>query len=271
MRRERVHRVRHVRVTQVPAFVPARIHGAVVRLRVGDEPGVLLGVEAGVRVLGPSSPPPLQLHELGPDLLLARVRLPRRGGLAIDVGLGAEVVEAGVALAGPLRGIRVYRIQPGHHLPHGVVKAVQVHAVEARPLLRRHRGVVGAHPGDQLLHLPVAPHPPRESLEVAQGASGVRVLPVTPHERVDTEGGRPVGLHHQRVEALFGDEAAGEGGACLVELVCPVCGLAQQDEPRITDALDERVQVRSAARHGERGGSDALQQGGRHLRGVLLH
>jgi hypothetical protein len=97
-----------VAVAQVPAVDVAAEGGAVILLRVDDEPRILLGVEDAVRVdivVATLGGKPLQLDELVDGRLLARLGVAEQRGVCVQLRVAAEVVEAGVPVA-CLRGDR---------------------------------------------------------------------------------------------------------------------------------------------------------------------
>ena len=74
---------------------------------------------------------PLQVDELLDYFMLAGLTCPESRREAVDLGVVvAEVIEAGIALAGARRGGRVDPVQIGDDLVDRPVQAVQVQAVE---------------------------------------------------------------------------------------------------------------------------------------------
>ena len=97
--------VDHVPIAEVPRVGAPAEHRAVVRLRVPDQTGILLGVEELVRGDPPVAarvgrPLTVQLDELCDDLPLAGGVQPQSGGVSVLLRLPAELIETGVALAG---------------------------------------------------------------------------------------------------------------------------------------------------------------------------
>jgi hypothetical protein len=97
--RQRVQRLRHVRVAQVPRIWPSDEHRAIVLLGVQHETCVLLGkdvvigrnVSVALRVLGGAA---LQIHQLRDDLAFARSAHVERRGVAIRLSRFAVIFEA---------------------------------------------------------------------------------------------------------------------------------------------------------------------------------
>ena len=132
---QRVERIRHVPVAQVPGGHLIEEHRAVVGLGVRDHAGVLLGIEelvvghraAAPRVIGRPAP---QFDQLADDLLLARLGQVQVRHEAIDLGLLTEAVETGVAFARLFGRFRVDLLEIMQHSFHRRVQAVKVEAVK---------------------------------------------------------------------------------------------------------------------------------------------
>ena len=110
-----------------------------------------------------------------------------------------------------------------------------------------------AQPADEVEDVGVPPHPGRETLEAGKRVRGLGVLAGAAHEAVDPERVGPVGLDGDGVESLLANEAFRQDGALPVELVRAVRGLADQDEARAADPVEERVVVRGRSRQREHG------------------
>jgi hypothetical protein len=243
---ERVQRAGHVAVAQVPALDAPAEHGAVVALRVDHEAGVLLREEGVVARLAA-----LELDQLLHGLSLARLGAPDPRLVGVDLRIGAEVVEAGVALAragGGLGGDLLEVVDGGLHR---AVQAVEVQPVEAHLGLARGQGVIEvAQPPGELRDLGVAPHPDREAAEVLQGLLGGAVVRLCAYEAVEPVGVGPVGLHGYRSVAGLRYEALGDRGPFGVELVRAVGGLPEEGEAALRRSLDQRVVVLNCAGQG---------------------
>ena len=156
---QRVERVDHVLVPQVPGRHPAPEHRAVVLLRRLDRPGILLGVEQLVLGEQPVTPGvlhgvTLEVDELVDRLPFAGVAGPECCLVAVRLRVLAEVVEAGVALPCAGRSGGIHRFEVGDDLLDGPEEAVKVEAVEARLcLLAAGRAVVALpQPPDEVQH-----------------------------------------------------------------------------------------------------------------------
>ncbi len=99
--------------------------------------------------------------------------------------------------------------------------------------------VSASQPADELVHVFVAPHPGRESRERRERQ--LRAGPIAEHVVIDPGGVGPVGLDGDEVEAAPFDEGLRDPRPHPVELARAVGGLAQQDEARVSDALEQGV------------------------------
>src|SRR5919106_2477740 len=261
---QRLQRLDHVAVAQVPRRHLLEEHRAVVRLGILHQARVLLGIEHLIlrhatiapRVLGG---PALQLDQLADDLLLARLGDAGTGDEAVDLGVLAELVEARVTLARPLCRLGIDLFEEPEHGLHRGAQAIEVEAVEAdfRRVLRK-RVVVRPQPLDELDHVGVAPHPRRKASEVGERLYGIEVIAHASHVAVDAVRVGPIGFDRDRREAFLLDQPLGDLGALAVELVRAVRRLAEQREARIADQVHERVVVPRSA--GQRLGAAAHRQ-----------
>ncbi len=104
------------------------------------------------------------------------------------------------------------------------------------------REVAGTQPSDEVVDLFVAPHPGRETCEGREGQLGAGRI--TEDVVVDAGGVRPVCLDGDEVEATTRDELFRDPGAHPIELAGPVRGLAEENEPRASDAFEQSIQGR---------------------------
>src|SRR5260370_41008785 len=110
MRGEGFNCLGHVPVTQVPRGDLFEEHGAVILLRVLYQAGVLLGIKSfffrhdtiASSILRGMA---LEFDELADDLVLARFRDTGSCQEAIDLGILAAMIEAGIPYPGPLAGL----------------------------------------------------------------------------------------------------------------------------------------------------------------------
>ena len=201
VRDERLERLGHVAVAQVPGRDAARgtSRGSTPRR---SRPGarsarrrrtVLVESPVAARELGG---PLLQLDELLDDLLLARLGAAEAGLVAVDLGVVAEVVEAGVALAGALRRLGVDSLQVARRPPPSRRAGCRGRARRSRPC--------GAPAGsaslcsrsqlDEVEHVGVAPHPGGKRRKSASASSALVVVAGAAHVAVDAVRVGPVGL-----------------------------------------------------------------------------
>jgi len=155
-----------VAVAHVPGGGPAADHGTVVGLGVLHHQRVLLGGEAGLRVVLVPVDTAAQLREQRHDLLLAgsrdESRRPRVLPRVLAVGL-----EAPVGAPGGGHGVGIRAFQVAYDLVHRLRETVDVQAVETDlPPLGKTLVVPPEHlgEGDDLL---VGPHPGRPPLKGA--------------------------------------------------------------------------------------------------------
>lgn len=175
-------------------------------------------------------------NQLRDHFVLAGHCTPVSEGVAVGLAGGADVVEAGVALAGPTGLRRIDGIQVPDDRLHRRRQAVEVEAVEAR--LRRGMAlcvVARSEPLHELEDLAVAPHPRREPTEVGERRIRVAVERHPHHVPVHAVCIGPVGFDGDCAEAVVVDEPAGDSSPLAVELPGPVGGLAYEDETMIAD------------------------------------
>jgi hypothetical protein len=248
VRHQRLEGLDHVTVAQVPRGHVAQEHRPVVSLCVRHQPRILLGMKrlvdgdqaVALDVVHRSG---AQRAELRHRRFGAGRRSTQAGEEAIVLRVGAEAIEAGIALARRLGrgGIRI--VEEAQHRVHRRVQAVQVEAVEPRACARRERVVVRAQPLDEIDDVGVAPHPRREAAEVAERRRSARLGAHAANMAIDAIGVRPVRLDCHCREALLDDQPLRDRRAQPVELVRAVRRLAQQHVVRIADQVEQRVEV----------------------------
>ena len=247
MGHERVQRIGHVGVSQVPRRDAPLKHGAVILLGVEDEARVLLGLEIIV-LRHPSVPGGVlggaaaELHELRHHLLFAGLAESESRRIAVGLHVLPEMVEAGVALPGPPRGGGVHGVEVTEDRLHGGVQAIEVEAVEPRrPIALAF--VVRAEPAHEVQDVGVAPHPGRKAPETRQRLGCVAVFAASPHVAVHPPGVGPVAFDRHRPEPLFGQQPFRDLGPHPVELVGAVGSFADQNEVRLADGGQQRLEV----------------------------
>ena len=101
--------------------------------------------------------------------------------------------------------------------------------MEAHLFLGRLRHVVAAQKGNEIVNVPVSPHPRREPAERRHPRRLVRLVPY-----MSVNGGSvwPVRLHRHDREAVTLDQSPGNGGAGTIELRGAMRRFAEEDDPR---------------------------------------
>ena len=107
-----------------------------------------------------------------------------------------------------------------------------------------------AQPSDEVEHVGVAPHPGREALESAERIDRLGVIVCAANVPVDSVGIRPIALDADGVESLLNDQPFGELRPHGIELVRAVRRLADQDDRRVADHLEEPVVFSAIAGEG---------------------
>jgi hypothetical protein len=204
--------------------------------------------------------PRAHLVQLRQHAMLARRRgaEPRRVGVALAVLV--EAVEAAVAFARLLGGLRIVFVEIVQHLVDRAEHAVQVQAVEAG--LRARAGIMPALPLDEGDDVAVAPHPGGEAPEAAERLLRVAVGAAPAHVAVDAIGVGPVGFDGDGVEAVLFDQQLRDARAFGVELVRAVRGFAEQHEAALRGHGEQFVVVVVGADQRHQGGEDVVVQGG---------
>ncbi len=137
------------------------------------------------------------------------------------------------------------------------MQAVEVEAVESGLLLGRQPLVVSAEPGYELVEHGVPPHPLRKTPESRERLVCRGVIAESADEPVHAPRIGPVPFDGDRAKPALFDECSRDGRAKRVELVRAVRRFAKQHEPRIADALEQRVHVGSVVKR-RREGPDQL-------------
>ena len=98
-----------------------------------------------------------------------------------------------------------------------------------------------AKPFEKRHDIRVAPHPAREAGEVSKRTGRVAIVAGEPDPPVRAIRVRPVRLDGDDVEAFSNDERFGELRPRAIELVRSVRRLADEDDARVADYVDERT------------------------------
>ena len=105
-------------VSQIPGGDATAEHGAVVGGGIAGDPRILLGEKLFVRAGASVAPTQLggtllELEQLSDDFILAIFGQTEGNHLPIDLGVVAEIVEAGVTGASARRGVRIDLVEVG--------------------------------------------------------------------------------------------------------------------------------------------------------------
>src|SRR5947208_719919 len=90
----------------------------------------------------------------------------------------------------------------------------------------------------------------RKAFEAAQGFFGGLIFAAAADVAVHTQGVGPIGFPAEEIELVFANEAFGDFGAGVVELVRAVAGFAEQHEAAFAGMAKQAVEVVAVA--GER-------------------
>src|SRR5437899_7764999 len=112
MPNQRLERLGHMTVAQIPGRDPPTKHRAVILFRILHYPRVLLGEKEFV--LGHEAiplcifgSPPAQLDQLSDYIVLARSAETKSRGVTIGLSVFPEMVKAGIAITRPPGGLRI--------------------------------------------------------------------------------------------------------------------------------------------------------------------
>ena len=196
----------------------------------------------------------LPFHQLIHQLVFTRCGESETAGIRIRRKVVAEALDAGAAVAGaPARiGIAIVEI-PDNGFERSM-ETVEIEPVESGfCLTARQRIVMRAHPGGEVDHLVVAPHPGLEAPETGQRLDIRLRVALAAHIRGETVGEQrlagdragvqPVGFYGDRVEILFHNQAPGNLGALHVEFLGAVGPFSDEHETGVANALEQRIVV----------------------------
>ena len=119
------------------------------------------------------------------------------------------------------------------------MQAVEVEPIEARLAAPAQRVVVRAEPSDEIQHVCIAPHPRGKASEPAQRLGSVGVTASAANISIHAISIRPIRLDRDHRKPLFLNQAFGDLRAVPIELVRPMRCLAEEDETRIADELEQ--------------------------------
>ena len=203
-----------------------------------------------------------QVRQLVHHLLFARFRQSEACRVPVGLRVVAEVIEAGIAGAGPAGSLGVHLAEVAENRRHGGMKTVEIQPIETRFLPLRGGSIVeGAQPADKVQHVRISPHPQRKAPEVAQRLDAVGITARASHIPVDPIGVRPVGFDRDRRESLFSDQAFRDHGALAIEFMRAMRGFAQEHQPGIAHQLHQRIVIARRAFQSMTGFSDGLDCG----------
>ena len=147
--------------------------------------------------------------------------------------IGGEVIEACIASARALRGLRIDLVQIRDDRPDRRAEAVEIEPVETDLALRM-LVVPFTEPAHERQHLGVAPHPRREPLEAGQRGVGVAVVAFAAHEAVDAIRIGPVRFDRDRGQAVMLNEVFRDARAKVIEVLRAVRRFTDRDRARPT-------------------------------------
>lgn len=185
-------------------------------------------------------------------MVLARLGQAQAGNIAVAVHVTAELLEARVTLAGPLRRGGIHGREIAEHRFDGGVKAIEIEPVEADARRGGPCAVEPAQPAEKRHDDVVAPHPAWEARKAVQRPGRVHLVRLETHPSTGTGRIRPVRFDGHDIEPVLLEEGRREIGPNLVELGGPVRGLADQHDAGVADRLDERLDDRGFVIAGSR-------------------
>jgi len=243
---ERQQGVVHVCIAQVPGVDAAAEHAAVITFRVDHHRRVALRNELRVDcrqaiVFEIGRCVALQLQQLCDNRVAGRWPLAGSRLIAVYLRL-AHMIECGITFACDLRLIGIDLLQITDHRVGGAIQAIHVQTIETDAVLRFTRGVVGTQTADEIQHFAIAPHPLREAFEVVQRRFRI-VVAIALHVAIDTQRVWPVGFDRHSIEAVLGNQPAGDLRAHTVELAGSVGCLAEQHEMPVRGHFQQFVVI----------------------------
>src|SRR5438876_6798366 len=139
------------------------------------------------------------------------------------------------------------------------MKTVEIEAVKTDAIVCHPLPIVFAKPLQEIDHHRVSPHPARETYEVAERCRGIGFAARVARPPVHTVRIGPIRLGRDDVE-LFGlYEGGGEVRADSIELIRAVRRLADQDQARIADEIEQRRKAVGRWREPERGMTNSIE------------
>ena len=181
-------------------------------------------------------------HPLADDFILTALTQAEAGGIPISLSVFAKVIEAGVAIPRAARRLGIDFVQEIQHCSHGGMQAVEIQPIETSalgmPVL-----VVIAQPPNKIENIGVAPHPCGKSPEARKRVDRFFVFTFKLNKLVNAIRVRPVCFHGDCGKPLFRDQALGDLRAQAIELVGSMRGLSEQDESRVANHLEQRIEI----------------------------
>lgn len=231
-----LQRLEHVLVAQVPRFVGAVVHHAIIALGIGDKTCVLLRLEELVAVAGDVVETlSEEVHERAHDGKFAKRITAGERGPAIGGQVSGPWRQTGIAGPSLRRSAGVDPFEIGKNRRHRLVHAVEIEPADMHVARGVPARIVAAEEFDKGVELGVAPHPGRETGEsvAIRRAPGQEAHVPVDHRRV-----RPVRFERDDREAVVLDQTSRDLGPRFVELRRAVGGFAEKDEPRCPASVE---------------------------------
>lgn len=149
--------------------------------------------------------------------------------------------QATVAATGFMGQMRVDPVQIRQDFMDGIAQAVHIQAAEFHAVVGGQQAVVPVQPLGEGFDFAIAPHP---GWKTAENMAFPRRVRQASDVLIDMPGIRPVGLDGDDVEAMLFDQAPGDRHSGAIELAAAVACLAQQDDARVSVAVEQRCECR---------------------------
>ena len=248
MLNQRVQRLGHMAVAQIPGRDSLTKHGAVILFGILYQPGVLFREEEfigkGVAIAaGKVGSALAHLHPLVDDLILAALAQSKTGGVSVSLRILAKILEAGIAIAGAAGSFGVNLVQEIKDSPDGSMQTVKIQSIEAYTSRGLVQLVVIPQPANKVEHIGVAPHPGGKSLEASKGIDRILVFALKSYKLIDAIRIRPICFDRNRVETFFRNQALGNLCAQSIELMGAMRGFSNQNKTRVADHVEQRIEI----------------------------
>src|ERR1700704_5309091 len=130
---QRIERLHHMLIAEVPRPNPAREHFAVITLRILSQPRVLRSHKSGVRIqaailAGQFARALLHFYELVDGLFFTTLAEPKTRCISVRLRVLAKMFKAGIAIASSFRRIGIDLVQKVEYRPCRGMQTVQIEA-----------------------------------------------------------------------------------------------------------------------------------------------